>query len=367
MNKNDISSTLSPDFDLNNYQFDLPEENIAQNPAPSRSSSRLLVLDRSTGKIKHSRFANLIDFLPPDCLLVANNSRVLPARLEGRKDSGGRVEFLLLTPLPLIQAMTKNNIKKGIVRCLLKASRALKTGAKISLGENLAAEVMERHPFGRYTVQLEWTGNLAEIFLEYGQMPLPPYIRRPNSSSDRQRYQTTYANNEKLGSVAAPTAGLHFTPAQKQELEKSGRRWAEVSLYVGYGTFSPVRSRDIREHGMHSEYAEISERTARELALAKQENRKIICIGTTTVRTLEGAYAQTGALTPFRGWIDIFITPGFEFRLTDHMLTNFHLPGSSLIIMVAALTGRDTILNAYKQAVEEGYRFFSYGDAMLIL
>jgi len=227
--------------------------------------------------------------------------------------------------------------------------------------------VLEKHEFGQYTVRMHWNGDLADIFLRQGHMPLPPYIRRQDGPEDRNRYQTAFYSEQKLGSVAAPTAGLHFTPEIMREIKDSGREWAEITLYVGYGTFSPIRCRDIRKHDMHAEYVEIPQKTAEIISRAKKEGRSVVCVGTTSVRALEGAFRQTGDIRSFRGWTNIFITPGFDFALTDHMLTNFHLPGSSLIIMVAALAGRKRILNAYKEAVKNDYRFFSYGDSMLIL
>ncbi len=278
------------------------------------------------------------------------------------------MEFLLLTPLPLLTTEKGTENKKSCeARCLLKASRKIALGSEISLGPELSLEVMEKHAFGQYTVRMHWSGDLADIFLRYGHMPLPPYIRRQDGPEDHNRYQTAFYSQQKLGSVAAPTAGLHFTPEIMQEIKDSGRQWAEITLYLGYGTFSPIRSRDIRKHRMHNEYVEIPKRTAEAITRSKEEGRSIVCIGTTTVRALEGAFVQTGCIQSFRGWTDVFITPGFEFAVTDHMLTNFHLPGSSLIIMVSALAGRERILYAYREAVENNYRFFSYGDSMLIL
>lgn len=365
---NNENHALPPDFDLQSYNFDLPEENIAQSPAEKRSSSRLLVLDKSSGEIAHSSFSRLTSFLPRDCLLVANNTRVLPARILGKKASGGQVEFLLLTPLPLLTAEKETDKEKSCTaKCLLRASRPPALDSEITLTPELSLRILEKHEFGQYTVRLSWDGDLADVFLRHGHMPLPPYIRRQDGPEDRNRYQTAFYSEQKLGSVAAPTAGLHFTPEIMQEVKDSGREWAEITLYVGYGTFSPIRCRDIRKHDMHAEYVEIPQKTADMVTRAREEGRSIVCVGTTTVRALEGAFRQTGDIRSFRGWTNIFITPGFDFALTDHMLTNFHLPGSSLIIMVSALAGRKRILNAYKEAVKNDYRFFSYGDSMLIL
>lgn len=357
-----------PDFDLQSYHFELPQENIAQTPAAARSSSRLLVLDRASGAITHSSFSRLDSFLPKECLIVANNTRVLPARLEGKKSSGGKVEFLLLTPLPLLKTKTHGNGQRSCTALgLLRASRAPSVGDRIDLEGEISLAVLEKHQFGQYLVRLEWSGELEKIFFSRGHMPLPPYIRRPDGPEDRQRYQTAFCSRQKTGSVAAPTAGLHFTPEIRQRLLTSGRKWAEITLYVGYGTFSPIRCRDIRRHQMHSEYAEIPARTAKMINRAKARGESVLCVGTTTVRALEGAFQQTGDIRPYTGWTDIFITPESQFFVTDHMLTNFHLPQSSLIVMVSALAGRERILAAYKEAVQKNYRFFSYGDSMLIL
>jgi S-adenosylmethionine:tRNA ribosyltransferase-isomerase len=214
---------------------------------------------------------------------------------------------------------------------------------------------------------LHWSGELAEIFLEHGHQPLPPYIKRPDAAVDFERYQTVYAEESKLGSVAAPTAGLHFTPELRDRILDAGHLWRELTLYVGYGTFSPVRERDIRKHRMHAEYVEIPSDTAEAVAEHKERGLPVVAVGTTSVRALEGAFALTGKIAAFTGWTDLFIRPGFEFKVTDHMLTNFHLPESSLLIMVSSFAGRQAILKAYAVALEEGFRFFSYGDAMFIL
>ncbi len=355
--------------DLDSYRFELPEELIAQEPGHRREASRLMVLDRATGGRSSVPFAEIGAHLPPGALLVANNSRVLPARIFGRKATGGRVEFLLLTPLPLIAAKEPDadGFRGAPAEGLLRAAKSLRLGERVAFSDDFFLEVLRREDFGRALVRLAWRGDLAAHFMRLGHLPLPPYIRRPDSEADRERYQTIYSREDKLGSAAAPTAGLHFSPAVKAGLLEQGFGWAELTLYVGYGTFSPVRARDIREHAMHREYVEMPAECATAVAKAKAEGRPVVAVGTTSARALEGAFAQTGSLAPFAGWTDIFIRPGYRFNVVDHLLTNFHLPGSSLIVLVAALAGLEPVMAAYAQAVRERMRFFSYGDAMLVL
>lgn len=359
-------TAIPPEFNLQSYDFELPQAQIAQDPPVKRGASRLLVLDRAAGALDDKMFDDLPDLLPPGALLVVNNTRVLPARLIGRKESGGRAEFLLLTPLALIEAETgPDGTCRALAEGLLKASKGTRPGESLRF-QNLELTVVERGDFGRCTVRLRWSGDLAGHFLDQGHIPLPPYIRREDRQDDRDRYQTVYSRQDKLGSVAAPTAGLHFTPEIMDRLASRGVHTVEVTLYVGYGTFSPVRSEDIRDHVMHAEYAEVPEETATAIARAKAEGRPIIAVGTTTTRTLESMFQRLGEIAPFTGWTDIFIRPGYTFAVVDQLLTNFHLPQSSLVIMVSALAGRRSILDAYRHAVNQGYRFFSYGDAMLI-
>lgn len=364
---------------LESYTFDLPEELIAQAPADRRDASRLLVVDRHRGVAREALFTDLPGLLPPGALLVANNSKVLPARLLARKPTGGAVEFLLLTPLPLLApepcgapAHAPAEAAGGRwftarARGLLRSSKKARPGERIVFDPGLSLVVLTRGDFGACEVELTYRGEARAVFERIGHMPLPPYIRRPDSAEDRARYQTLHCRDDKQGSVAAPTAGLHFTAELRAELARLGFGWAEVSLHVGYGTFSPVRAADIREHRMHAEWAEIPEETAEAVARAKAEGRPVVAVGTTSARALEGACeASGGTLTPFAGWTDIFIRPGRPFAVVDAMLTNFHLPGSSLVIMVAALAGKRVVLDAYAHAVRERFRFFSYGDAMLI-
>ncbi len=366
--KTTASSLIPADFDLASYTYELDEERIAQTPARNRQESKLLVLDRNTGKLTPSTFGNIADLLPENALLVANNTKVLPARLLGHKESGGKAEFLLLTPLVLIQAEPEGHgWNTARVEGLLRASKAPKPGSRIIFNDRLYLEVVERRDFGQSTVILHWENDLTEHFLNTGHIPLPPYIKREDREEDRERYQTVFAREDKLGSVAAPTAGLHFTDAIRQKLTGRSISWAEITLYVGYGTFSPLRCRDIRQHEMHHEYIDISPETAAQIQEAKDAGRPVVALGTTTVRTLESMYALTGGIKPFCGWTNLFITPGYRFQVIDHLITNFHLPESSLIILVSALAGRQKIKEAYSYALDHDFHFFSYGDAMLIL
>jgi S-adenosylmethionine:tRNA ribosyltransferase-isomerase len=361
-------NTIPADFDLASYTYQLDESRIAQSPCRNREDSKLLVLDRKNQGPSATVFSSLADHLPENALLVANNTKVLPARLLGRKESGGKAEFLLLTPLVLIQGeQTSSGWTRAEVQGLLRASKSPKPGSRIIFNEDLFLEVIVRGEFGQAGVMLHWRGDLTDHFLTGGHIPLPPYIRREDQEEDRERYQTIFAKKDKLGSVAAPTAGLHFTPAVRQSLAEKSISWEEITLYVGYGTFSPLRCQDIRDHCMHAEYIEVSSETAAAIALARSQGRPIVALGTTTVRTLESMYALTGGINPFSGWTNLFITPGYRFKVIDHLITNFHLPGSSLIILVSALAGREKIKKAYSFALDHDFRFFSYGDAMLIL
>lgn len=355
------------DLLLSSYHFHLPEDRIAQSPAQRRDSSCLMVLNRNTGRVMNARFADLATLLPPS-LIVVNNSRVVPARIMGSRASGGKVEFLLTTPLPHIEPEELGGGKRGaVVSCLLRSSKKIRNGETVTLGRGFEATILERGEYGQCLAKVTWDGRLSDRLHTEGVMPLPPYIKRPQSAEDAERYQTVYSQPEKAGSIAAPTAGLHFTPAVKQQLLDAGFLWAEVTLYVGYGTFSPVRCDDIRNHTMHREYCEISEEAAAAVAKARERGLPVTAVGTTAARTLEGVASVRGGIVPFRGWTDIFLYPGKEVKVVDHLLTNFHLPGSTLLMLVAAFAGRKTVLDAYGKAVEDGYRFFSYGDAMLIL
>ena len=360
------------DFLLKNYTFDLPQEQIAQFPPEHRGESRLMVMSRrGDAPLEHRMFADLPSCLPSGALLVANNSRVLQARLLGTRSTGGKVEFLLLTPLPLVlrEASPSRNGDGELcaeVEGLVRSGGSIRDGETLRFGAGISVTVLESGPFGRRRALLSWSGDLAEAFAATGHIPLPPYIKRTDDEEDAGRYQTVYSRADKIGSVAAPTAGLHFTEDVRERLREAGFGWAEVTLYVGYGTFSPVRSEDIRRHAMHREYVEISEETAEAVARAKAEKRPVVAVGTTSTRTLEGVAQLCGRVQPFAGWTDIFLYPGRPFRVIDGLLTNFHLPESSLLMLVSAFAGRGRVLDAYREAVRRGYRFFSYGYAMLI-
>lgn len=361
------ASAIPKDFRLESYQYPLPESRIAQHPAERRDQSRLLVLDRASGRTSATSFDRLVEHLPKDALLVANNSRVLPARIFGKKPSGGRVEFLLLTPLGLISADRSGDRLRGEANGLLRASKGLKQGDRVLFTDSFSLTVLDRGDFGHCRVELAWQGDLESLFVKHGHMPLPPYIRRPDSEEDAARYQTIYARTDKTGSVAAPTAGLHFTDRVRADLAERGFGWAEVTLYVGYGTFSPVRCADIRQHRMHEEYVEVPAETAEAVARAKAAGRPVAAVGTTSVRALEGMFRSRGKISEFAGLTDLYLYPGSKFHVVDHLLTNFHLPESSLLIMISALAGRESVLAAYGRALKENFRFFSYGDAMLIV
>ncbi len=358
------------DYLLSSYEYDLPEAQIAQEPLPERGASRLMVVRRHGDlTVRHGHFTDLPDVLPRGALLVANNSRVLPARLRGLRNTGGKVEFLLLTPLPVVLGAVEQGGEDGLqARCegLVRSGGHLRPGEWLDFGA-IRLRLEERHDFGRWDVTLSWNGELTARFEQAGTVPLPPYIRRAPGDEDRERYQTVYAREDRTGSVAAPTAGLHFTPALRQRLAELGCGWCEVTLYVGYGTFSPVRCDDIREHHMHGEFIDVPAQTAGAILKAKREGRPVIAVGTTSVRALEGAYRAVGEIAAFRGETDIFLYPGRPLNVVDGLITNFHLPGSTLIMLVAAFMGRERVLDAYRQAVAAGYRFFSYGDAMCVL
>ena len=366
------------DYLLSSYRFDLPDAQIAQFPPDQRGQSRLLVMPRKADhpsilELEHGLFADLAQKLPENSLLIGNNSKVLQARLQGMRPTGGKVEFLLLSPLPLVVASAiprPRSSEPGWFEAeasgLVRAGGRINEGDTITFGAGISVTVLESGPFGQRRVKLAWKGDLAEAFAATGHIPLPPYIKRPDDDEDQSRYQTIYAKQDKIGSVAAPTAGLHFTEEHMNALAARGCAWAEVTLYVGYGTFSPVRSDDIRHHRMHREYIEIPEATAAAIHEAKAQKRPVIAVGTTAVRALEGVEELCGRVQPFTGWTDIFLYPGRPFKVVDGIITNFHLPESSLLMMISGFAGRQRVLDAYAEAVRKGYRFFSYGDAMLI-
>ncbi len=356
---------------LEDYDYDLPPERIAQFPAPQRDRSRLLVLDTGT-TITHCYFSDLVNYLRETDLLVINNTRVFPARLLGRKETGGRVElFLLSFPCASPNPSLPSPWREATAPALIKSSKRPKTGDMFHFSEQLRARVDGFSADGKVAVTIQYNqaqGKSLEALMEaHGQMPLPPYISRPegSSSEDLHRYQTRYARH--TGSVAAPTAGLHFSDELLAAIGRKGVEIASVMLHVGYGTFAPVRAEDIRNHVIHKEYVEISAATAATINQARAEGRRIWAVGTTTVRTLEFAAGEQGEIQPMAGECDLFIYPGYQFQVVDNLITNFHLPKSSLLFLVSALAGRRKIMDAYREAIIEKYRFFSYGDAMAII
>ena len=340
-------------MDVKDFDYDLPEELIAQDPLEDRSSSRLMVLDKKTGDIEHKIFRDVVDYLQPGDCLVLNNTKVIPARLFGVKEgTEAKIEILLLK--------RKEN---DIWETLVKPGKKCKPGVKISFGEGLlTGEVLEVVEDGNRLIQFHYDGIFEEILDQLGQMPLPPYIT--HQLKDKNRYQTVYAKYD--GSAAAPTAGLHFTPELLQQIRDMGIDIAEVTLHVGLGTFRPVKVDTIEEHHMHSEFYRIEASEAEKINRAKESGHRVICVGTTSCRTVESAADENGKLKECSGWTEIFIYPGYTFKCIDALITNFHLPESTLIMLVSALAGRENVLHAYSVAVEEEYRFFSFGDAMIV-
>ncbi len=336
------------------FYYDLPEELIAQDPIENRSSSRLLRLGRLDGSIAHSVFSDLPDYLNPGDCLVINDTKVIPARLVGRrKETGGSVEILLL-----------NRKSGGEWECLVKPGKKCRPGAVLEFGDGiLEGEILDTTEDGGRIIRFRCDGIFEEVLDELGEMPLPPYIK--HKLKDKDRYQTVYARER--GSAAAPTAGLHFTRGLMEEIENKGVAFAHVTLHVGLGTFRPVRAENVEDHHMHSEQYVIEPDQAERINRARQNGGRVICVGTTSVRTLESAAAEDGTLKAGSGSTDIFIYPGYRFKITDGLITNFHLPGSTLIMLVSAFAGRENVLNAYREAVKEKYRFFSFGDAMLVV
>lgn len=335
------------------FYYELPEELIAQDPLEDRSSSRLLVLDKQSGAVSHHVFKDVIDYLNEGDCLVINDTKVLPARLIGAKvGTDAKIEVLLLK-------RKENNIWETLV----KPGKKAKIGTKIRFGDGLLmGEVVDIVEEGNRLIQFTYEGIFEEILDQLGQMPLPPYII--HHLEDKNRYQTVYA--EHTGSAAAPTAGLHFTPELLEKIEEKGVHIARVTLHVGLGTFRPVKVDEITDHHMHSEFFQIEEEAATKINRAKDTGKKVICVGTTSCRTVESAADETGHLKACSGWTEIFIYPGYQFKVLDSLITNFHLPESTLVMLVSALAGREHVLAAYEEAVKERYRFFSFGDAMLI-
>ena len=335
------------------FYFDLPEELIAQVPILDRSSSKLMVLDKETGNIEHKIFKNVIEYLNPGDCLVLNDTRVIPARLIGEKvDTGGKIEFLLL-----------KRHEDDTWESLVKPGKRAKIGTKFSFGEGkLIGEVVGMGPEGSRIIKFHYEGIFEEVLDELGNMPLPPYITE--RLEERERYQTVYSKHN--GSAAAPTAGLHFTEALLQQIKDKGVDIAFVTLHVGLGTFRPVKVDDVLAHEMHSEYYVVTKEAADKINKAKENGNNVICVGTTSSRTVESVATDDNRVQEGSGWTSIFIYPGYKFKVVDKLITNFHLPESTLIMLVSALAGQENVLNAYKIAVEEKYRFFSFGDAMII-
>ena len=350
MNFREMSITMK----TQDFYFDLPPELIAQTPIIKRDASRLLVLPKEEGEVAHRHFYDLTDYLRPGDCLILNDSRVLPARLLGQRlPGGGACEVLLL-------------IDRGdnVWECLVRPGKRLRRGARVSFGDGkLKGEIVDELPDGNRLVKFEYEGIFLEVLDALGKMPLPPYIKA--ELQDRERYQTVYSRV--AGSAAAPTAGLHFTPELLEKVQEMGVSLGYVTLHVGLGTFRPVKEENILDHDMHSEYCVIPPETAELINRTKANGGRVICVGTTSCRTIESWAGENGHMEPSAGWTKIFIYPGYRFKVLDGLITNFHLPESTLLMLVSALAGRERVLEAYKEAVAEQYRFFSFGDAMLIV
>ena len=350
----DVWKGFTDNMKLSDFSYELPQELIAQDPLEDRTSSRLMVLDRKTGQIEHKIFSDVTEYLNPGDCLVINDTRVIPARLIGvKEDTQAQIEVLLL-----------KRKKDSIWEVLVKPGKKARTGCRISFGNGLLrGEIIDVVEDGNRLIRFEYSGVFEQILDKLGEMPLPPYIT--HKLQDKNRYQTVYAKND--GSAAAPTAGLHFTDELLKKIEKKGVEIARVTLHVGLGTFRPVKVENILEHHMHSEYINVTKQAAEKINNARKNGGRIIAVGTTSCRTLESAVDENGIVNPISKETDIFIYPGYQFKAVDSLITNFHLPESTLLMLVSALAGRDKILEAYNTAVKEKYRFFSFGDAMMIL
>lgn len=341
-------------MNVKDFYFDLPQELIAQDPLEDRSASRLLVLDRRTGEVRHRHFTDILEYLRAGDCLVINDTKVIPARLFGtKKETQAKIELLLL-----------KRREKDIWETLVKPGKKAKPGTEIIFGDGLlAGKILDTVEDGNRLIQFSYQGIFEEILDQLGQMPLPPYIT--HQLKDKNRYQTVYAKHE--GSAAAPTAGLHFTEALLKQVEEKGVSIARVTLHVGLGTFRPVKVENVLDHHMHSEFYRIEPEAAEKINRAKSGGGRVICVGTTSCRTIESAARDDGKVPAASGWTDIFIYPGYQFKVLDGLITNFHLPESTLVMLVSALAGREQVLSAYQAAIDERYRFFSFGDAMLVL
>ncbi len=341
---------------LTDFDFVLPPDLVAQKPAEKRTDSRLMILDRQDKTVRHEAFTSLVNYLAPGDLLVLNDTRVIPARLFGKKESGGKVEVLLVE---------RHDPEAIEWDCLTKSSRPLKIGTKLCFAQGLTGTVIDEAEHPKWRIRFNSDESVATVLDRIGHMPLPPYIDREDTTGDRERYQTVFAKNK--GALAAPTAGLHFTDEILAQVRAAGVEIRYITLHVGIGTFLPVRVENIPDHRMHEERFEVDAETARALTDAKREGRRVVAVGTTVARTLESAWDDDlDGIAAGRSSTDIFIYPGYDFRVVDALLTNFHLPGSTLLMLVSAFAGREFVLDAYRQAIAERYRFYSYGDCMLI-
>jgi S-adenosylmethionine:tRNA ribosyltransferase-isomerase len=340
---------------IEEFDYHLPPSLVAQYPPPQRGETSLMILHRQTGVIEHRAFGDIAQYLNPSDLLVMNNTRVLPARLIGKKETGGRVEMLLIPSW---------NGLGGEWKALIKGARKMKQGARIRFEQGLEGEVGEVKD-GKGKVSFSGQGEVMDVLRKIGHIPLPPYIKRGDEQLDRERYQTVFAERE--GSIAAPTAGLHFTHALLQSFRENGVRATMITLHIGIGTFAPVKARDIKDHTMEAEWIEISEETAREIEGTKARGGKVIAVGTTTTRALESFSNGSGGVRPGKGMTSLFIHPPYRFEVIDGLVTNFHLPKSTLVMLASAFAGKDLLMRAYREALRRKYRFYSYGDAMLIL
>ncbi len=345
-------------MDIELFDYSLPEEQLAYYPAKQRDASKLLSLDRATGKIGHHKFSEIIDFLKPGDGLVINNTRVFKARLRAHRETGGRVEVFLLEEI-------KYDGKISWL-VLTHPTRRIKEGEQLFVGEFDSVELVKKRPDGKSIIRFKSRSEAERIISRYGNVPLPIYIHREPEKDDEERYQTVYALTTKDKSVAAPTAGLHFTDKILEKIKEKGIKIIPVTLHVGYGTFKTVKCDQIENHTVDPEFAEITKSAAKAINRIKADGGKIVAVGTTSVRTLESAPVIDGEIQPFSDYVDLYIHPGYEFKVVDELITNFHLPKSSLIILVSAFAGREKILEAYKEAVEKKYRFYSYGDCMII-
>ena len=348
-----MDTTQNITYKTSDFYYDLPEELIAQTPLQQRDSSRLMVLDRQTGQVRHQHFYDIVDYLQPGDCLVMNDSRVLPARLLGHRPTGGAVEVLLL-----------RDLGDKCWECLCKPGRKMQPGSEVIFGNGeLTATVREVREDGNRVVQFHYEGIFLEVLERLGKMPLPPYIKE--ELQDQERYQTVYSRE--IGSAAAPTAGLHFTQELLEKIRQKGVKEAFVTLHVGLGTFRPVKAEQITDHHMHAELCMMSQETADILNETRRSGGRIICVGTTSCRTLESLVQEDGSFAASSKWTEIFIYPGYTFKAMDGLITNFHLPESTLVMLVSAFAGREHVLAAYEEAVKERYRFFSFGDAMCIM